>query len=102
MISTTATLAATTVDTVRLLARDNVLTSLLDLPRLVRHAVWRTDHPRGHGRGLLVVPASFGGAGSLAVTRSWLRRCVFRPGNAGIGLDIGCTGDLAAKPEQRV
>ncbi|EOD70493.1 PGAP1-like protein [Amycolatopsis vancoresmycina DSM 44592] len=51
---------------------------------------------------MVLVPGFFGGATSLTVTRRRLPRRGFRPCDAGIGLDAGCTSDLVDRLERRV
>jgi pimeloyl-ACP methyl ester carboxylesterase len=88
---------------VRLLVRENAFTSLRELPRLLRHPVWRAGRrDDGAGRGVVLVPGFFAGSPSLAVTRRWLRGRGFRPRDAGIGFDVGCTGELVDRLERQI
>ncbi|KDN22592.1 alpha/beta hydrolase [Amycolatopsis rifamycinica] len=98
----TTAIRVATADTVRLLARENAFTATRDLPRLVRHPVWRTRRHCGQGRGVVLVPGFFAGSPSLSVTRRWLRDRGFRPRDAGIGFDVGCTSDLVTRLEERL
>ncbi|QRP50906.1 alpha/beta hydrolase [Amycolatopsis sp. FDAARGOS 1241] len=84
------------------MARENAATSLRQLPRLFRHPVWRGRAEAGASRGVVLVPGFFSGATSFAVLRRWLRGRGFRPRDAGIGFDVGCTGELVGRLERRL
>ncbi|MEU7478133.1 alpha/beta fold hydrolase [Lentzea sp. NPDC042327] len=82
-------------DGLRSAARESAFRALVDVPRLVRHPVWRAGDPSA-GRGLGVVLAPGFGAGdvSLAPAASWLRARGYRPVSARIGFTLGCTTTL--------
>ncbi|MCG8926006.1 lysophospholipase [Lentzea sp. CC55] len=85
-------------DGLRSTARESVLRSLWDVPRLMRHPVWREADPdQGGGLGVVLVPGFGAGATSLLPAASWLRARGYTPTNAGVGLTVGCTADLLAK-----
>ncbi|GGM69951.1 hypothetical protein GCM10011609_02110 [Lentzea pudingi] len=68
------------------------------MPRLLRHPVWRNTDPKlGQGLGVVLVPGFGAGDVSLLPAASWLRARGFAPVSAGVGLTVGCTGDLLAK-----
>jgi pimeloyl-ACP methyl ester carboxylesterase len=95
--------SASVLGVARLLARENAFTSLRDLPRLIRHPVWRRGRGnRGRGLGVVLVPGFVAGSPSMAVLRRWLRVRGFRPADAGIGFDVGCTGELAERLERQL
>ena len=96
-------ITAAVASTARLVTRENAFTSARELPRLLRHPVWRTVHRSpGAGPGVILVPGFFAGSRSLAVLRRWLRAQGFRTRDAGVGLGIGCTSDLVDRLEQRI
>ncbi|KOV88294.1 alpha/beta fold hydrolase [Nocardia sp. NRRL S-836] len=82
-------------DGLRSAARESAFRALVDVPRLVRHPVWRNADP-GQGRGVGVVLAPGFGAGdvSLAPAASWLRARGYRPVSARVGFTVGCTTEL--------
>lgn len=90
-------------DAVRAATREQVLVAMLDIPRLLRDPVWRTDAPeQGRGLGVLLVPGFGFGDTSLALTARWLRRRGYRPAPARIGLNVGCTTELVGRIERRL
>jgi pimeloyl-ACP methyl ester carboxylesterase len=103
MLRSSASVLGATAGAVRLLVRENAYTSMRELPRLLRHPVWRAGREdRGHGLGMLLVPGFFAGSPSLALTRRWLQARGFKPRNADIGFDIGCTGELVDRLEEQL
>ncbi|WP_410574299.1 alpha/beta hydrolase [Amycolatopsis sp. cmx-4-61] len=103
MHPSSASVLAATAGAARLLARENAYTSLRDLPRLLRHPIWRAGRENpGHGLGILLVPGFCAGSPSLALTRRWLQARGFTPRNADIGFDIGCTGELVDRLEEQL
>jgi len=89
-------------DGMRSTARESVVRALWDVPKLLRHPVWRDADP-GQGRGLGVVLAPGFGAGdvSLLPAASWLRARGYVPASAGVGFTVGCTADLLAELVRR-
>lgn len=86
---------------IRAATREQVLVALMGIPALLRHPVWRTVNPdEGKGRGVLLVPGFGTGDRSLSLTRTWLRVRGYRPVGARIGLNIGCTTELAQRIER--
>ncbi|HUQ56658.1 esterase/lipase family protein [Lentzea sp.] len=79
-------------------ATESVFRALWDVPRLLRHPVWRNADPgQGGGRGVVLVPGFGAGGVSLSPAGWWLRARGYRPVNAGVGFTVGCTADLLAK-----
>ncbi|HEX7306264.1 alpha/beta fold hydrolase [Lentzea sp.] len=79
-------------------ARESAFRALWDVPRLLRHPVWRDADPdQGGGLGVVLVPGFGAGGVSLAPAGSWLRARGYRPVAAGVGFTVGCTADLLAK-----
>ncbi|MCO1660662.1 alpha/beta fold hydrolase [Pseudonocardia sp. S2-4] len=70
--------------------------------RLRRHPVWAAPTRDGDGVGVVVVPGFGGSDPSMAVLRRWLRSRGYRPTGARLWLNLGCTGDLVDRLEQRV
>jgi pimeloyl-ACP methyl ester carboxylesterase len=76
---------------------------MLDIPRLLRHPVWRgADPDQGAGQGVLLVPGFGFGDHSLALTGAWLRARGYLPASAGVGINVGCTTDLVDRIEHRL
>ncbi|WP_045314854.1 alpha/beta fold hydrolase [Lentzea aerocolonigenes] len=85
-------------DGLRSTARESVVRALWDVPRLLRHPVWRTADPgQGNGLGVVLVPGFGAGEMSLSPAASWLRARGYRPAAAGVGFTVGCTAELLAK-----
>ncbi len=81
---------------------ESVIRALWDVPRLLRHPVWRNADPgQGGGLGVVLVPGFGAGGMSLWPAGSWLRSRGYRPAGAGVGFTVGCTGDLLAKVLRR-
>ena len=89
------------VDVVRPGVRESIVVALLGIPRLLRHPVWRPAD-EGRGRGVLLVPGFGFGDTSLTLTSAWLRNRGYRPANARLGLNVGCTSVLVDRLEQRL
>ncbi len=71
--------------------------------RLRRHPAWTdTGGTPGAGLGVVVVPGFGGADASMGVLSRWLRARGYRPTGAGLGLNLGCTGDLVDRLERRV
>ncbi|WP_434445569.1 esterase/lipase family protein [Lentzea sp. E54] len=82
----------------RAAARESVVRALWDVPRLVRHPIWRTtDRRQGNGLGVVLVPGFGAGGVSLSPAGWWLRARGYRPAGGGVGFTVGCTADLLAK-----
>ena len=63
----------------------------LELAALLRDPGFRRADPRaGRGRPVLLVPGFLAGDETLRVLGGWLRRSGFRPGGAGMHLNVGC------------
>lgn len=69
---------------------------------LRRHPVWTTETAEGSGLGVVVVPGFGGADASMAVLRSWLNGRGYAAVGAGLGLNLGCTAELAKRLEHRV
>lgn len=78
--------------TVRILSRD--------IPRLLRHPVWRRRDPIGCGQGVLLVPGFGFGDRSLQLTHRWLEARGYRPVGSHTGMNVGCTTALVGKLER--
>src|SRR5689334_13689190 len=85
-------------DGLRSAARESVVRAMWDVPRLLRHPVWRTADPgQGNGLGVVLVPGFGAGEMSLSPAASWLRARGYRPAASGVGFTVGCTAELLAK-----
>jgi pimeloyl-ACP methyl ester carboxylesterase len=85
-------------DGLRSAARESVVRALWDVPRLLRHPVWRSGDPsQGNGLGVVLVPGFGAGEMSLSPAASWLRARGYRPASAGVGFTVGCTAELLAR-----
>ncbi len=85
-------------DGLRSAARESVARAMWDVPRLLRHPVWRTADPgRGNGLGVVLVPGFGAGEMSLSPAASWLRARGCRPAASGVGFTVGRTAELLAK-----
>ena len=61
-------------DELRSAARESVARALWDVPRLLRHPVWRNADPgQGNGLGVVLVPGFGAGDASLRPAASWLQ-----------------------------
>ncbi|ANZ39546.1 hypothetical protein BBK82_29355 [Lentzea guizhouensis] len=82
-------------DGVRSAARESAFRALVDVPRLMRHPVWRNADPaEGGGLGVVLVPGFGAGDISLAPASWWLRARGYVPVSAKVGFTVGCTTDL--------
>ncbi|WP_330277225.1 alpha/beta hydrolase [Lentzea sp. NBC_00516] len=85
-------------DGLRSASRESVVRAVWDVPRLLRHPVWRsTDPHEGNGLGVVLVPGFGAGEASLSPAGSWLRARGYHPGRSGVGFTIGCTAELLTK-----
>lgn len=85
-------------DGLRSAARESAVRAMWDVPRLLRHPVWRTADPgQGGGLGVVLVPGFGAGEMSLSPASSWLRARGYRPASAGVGFTVACTADLLGK-----
>lgn len=67
----------------------------MDVPKLVRHPVWRDADPTlGNGLGVVLVPGFGAGDASLAPAAAWLRARGYQPVAARLGFTVGCTSEL--------
>lgn len=71
-----------------------------DIPRLLRHPVWRRREPIGDGQGVLLVPGFGFGDRSLHLTRNWLAARGYRPTGSRTGMNVGCTTVLVGRIER--
>jgi pimeloyl-ACP methyl ester carboxylesterase len=74
----------------------------LTAPALVRHPVWQAATADGGGTGVVVAPGFAGADASMGMLRRWLVRRGYVPTGAGLGINVGCTEDLAERLERRV
>jgi pimeloyl-ACP methyl ester carboxylesterase len=73
------------------------------VPRLLRDSAWRqVKKTQGAGLGVLLVPGFGCGSHTLTLTRTWLRARGYRPADAQIGLNVGCTTTLVDRIERRL
>jgi pimeloyl-ACP methyl ester carboxylesterase len=73
------------------------------VPRLLRDSAWRqVKQSQGAGLGVLLVPGFGCGSHTLTLTRTWLRARGYRPADARIGLNVGCTTELVDRIERRL
>lgn len=87
----------------RAVARESVVMAMLDVPKLVRHPVWRdTDPGQGNGLGVVLVPGFGAGELSLSLTATWLRARGYVAASAGVGFAVGCTTELLDKALTKV
>ncbi|MFC3897763.1 esterase/lipase family protein [Lentzea rhizosphaerae] len=85
-------------DGLRSAARESALRALWDVPRLLRHPVWRNADPgQGNGLGVVLVPGFGAGEASLSPAAAWLRARGYLPARSGVGFTVGCTADLLKK-----
>lgn len=90
-------------ETIRTAAREHLLLALLDIPRLVRHPIWRPEDPdEGAGLGVLLVPGFGFGDRSLTLAGAWLKARGYRPAGSRIGFNVGCTTELVDRIEARL
>jgi pimeloyl-ACP methyl ester carboxylesterase len=83
--------------------REQTAVALLNIPRLLRHPVWRrVDTDQGAGQGVLLIPGFGFGDRSLTLARKWLCARGYRPTSAGVGLNVGCTTELVDRIEKRL
>lgn len=77
---------------------ENLLPAMLDIPRLLRHPVWRpADLGEGAGLGVLLVPGFGFGDRSMTLVSAWLKARGYRPAGSGTGFNVGCTTELVAR-----
>ncbi len=82
-------------DDLRSAGRESAFRALVDVPRLVRHPVWRNADPsQGRGVGVVLAPGFGAGDVSLAPAARWLRARGYQPVSARIGFTVGCTTEL--------
>jgi pimeloyl-ACP methyl ester carboxylesterase len=83
--------------------REQILRALLRVGRLTGHSVWREADPaQGGGLGVLLVPGFGFGDRSLTLAHRWLAARGYRPAAARIGLNVGCSTELAERLERRL
>jgi pimeloyl-ACP methyl ester carboxylesterase len=69
---------------------------------LLRHPVWHAGVADGAGAGVVVAPGFAGADASMVMLRRWLERRGYAAAGAGLGINVGCTEELAERLEQRV
>lgn len=85
-------------DGLRSATRESVVRAVWDVPRLLRHPVWRSVEPhQGNGLGVVLVPGFGAGEASLSPASWWLRARGYRPTRSGVGFTVGCTTELFTK-----
>jgi pimeloyl-ACP methyl ester carboxylesterase len=85
-------------DGLRSASRESVVRAVWDVPRLLRHPVWRSVEPhQGNGLGVVLVPGFGAGEASLSPAAWWLRARGYRPTRSGVGFTVGCTTELLTK-----
>ena len=74
-----------------------------ELARLLRDPRFRhADRRAGRGRPVLLVPGFLAGDDSLAVMTKWLRRNGYHTRKAGLRANVGCSGELVERLEDRL
>jgi pimeloyl-ACP methyl ester carboxylesterase len=88
----------------RIDVQEQMLLVLLGMvPRLLRDSAWRqVKKTQGAGLGVLLVPGFGCGSHTLTLTRTWLRARGYRPADARIGLNVGCTTELVDRIERQL
>jgi pimeloyl-ACP methyl ester carboxylesterase len=74
----------------------------LTAPALLRHPVWQAGTADGGGAGVVVVPGFAGADASMGMLRRWLERRGYAATGAGLGINVGCTEELADRLERRL
>lgn len=75
----------------------------LETARLLRSPVFRGEGVEdGRGRPVLLVPGFLAGDDSLAVMTKWLRRNGYHTRKAGLRANVGCSGELVERLEDRL
>ena len=75
----------------------------IEAAALLRDPILRGDGVRdGRGRPALLIPGFMAGDGSLALMADWLRRTGYRPSRAGMRANVGCSGAVLERLEQRL
>jgi pimeloyl-ACP methyl ester carboxylesterase len=88
-------------DTLKVVAREHVVTAVLGIPGLLRSSAWQdVDPDQGQGLGVLLVPGFGANDQSLAMTSTWLKARGYRPAGAKAGFTVGCTTDLVDRVER--
>nr|WP_184810505.1 alpha/beta fold hydrolase [Actinophytocola algeriensis] len=73
------------------------------VPRLLRDFAWcQVKARQGAGLGVLLVPGFGCGDRTLTLTRGWLQARGYRPADARIRLNVGCTTTLVDRVERRL
>ncbi|MGE5637035.1 MAG: esterase/lipase family protein [Nocardioidaceae bacterium] len=75
----------------------------LELAALLTDPVHRGEGLRdGRGQPVLLIPGFLTGDGSLAILTQWLRRGGYHTRKAGIRLNVGCSGEILERLEERL
>ena len=75
----------------------------LELAGLLRDPVFRGDAiPDGRGQPVMLIPGFLAGDDSLRLMAGWLKRNGYRPVRAGMRINVGCSGEGAARLEQKL
>jgi triacylglycerol lipase len=75
----------------------------LEAAALLRDPVLRGDGLRdGRGRPVMLIPGFLAGDASLGPMGAWLKRAGYRPARAGMRANVGCSGAMMARLEERL
>ena len=75
----------------------------LEAAALLRDPVLRgAGLPDGRGRPVMPIPGFLAGDASLGPMAAWLKRAGYRPTRAGMRANVGCSGALVGKLEERL
>jgi pimeloyl-ACP methyl ester carboxylesterase len=74
----------------------------LEVASLLRDPVWSGEDVRdARGQPVLLIPGFLAGDGSLGLLTNWLRRTGHHTSRAGVRLNVGCSGSLLDRIEER-
>src|SRR4051794_32830446 len=74
----------------------------LEVASLLRNPVWSGEGVRdARGQPVLLIPGFLAGDGSLGLLTNWLRRTGHHTSRAGVRLNVGCSGSLIGRIEER-
>jgi triacylglycerol lipase len=75
----------------------------LELAALVADPVYRGAGLRDRrGQPVLLIPGFLAGDGSLAILTHWMRRGGYHTRKAGIRLNVGCSGEILERLDERL